>query len=92
MSKFSVGEICEVTNDAGRPWQDCEIIAIGNPQGIECSPTCNGDYTINVPSCRNPWRDSTVWLIEERNLRKKRPPADYIPLSVRDIFKIGETA
>jgi len=67
MSKFAVGEICEVSAITGQ-WFECEII---ENRGYPIKPT--DDYTILIPNRPSDEPDKS-WGIAEKFLRKKRPP------------------
>ena len=87
--KFEVGEVCEAWCHpnkrhlvGGAEW--AEVVLLDYSRDVDMF-----ELDVKDPHQKNGFRN--LWT-NERNLRKKRPPADYIPLEVRDLFKIGETA
>ena len=80
--KFEVGEVCEA-QESPLVWIEVTLLSMtGRIGAISKTPV----WSCIATMC------GSSGLVAEACLRKKRPPADYIPLSVRDIFKIGETA
>ena len=85
--RFEVGEEIELRSRTGAfsGWVDRVVM------GIEPSrPQAWIDY--GVPVGTTLYFFETGLFATADYMRKKRPPADYIPLEVRDLFKIGETA
>lgn len=85
MSKFFVGEVCEAR------------VGPKNRQELGCGEWIEVtllSYSNNMWETDIPIKHFVLkhkWA-QEQNLRKKRPPADCIPESVRNIFKNEVTA
>lgn len=72
MSKFSVGEVCEVHSAAG--WVECSVVATpGMIKQYKDADVPQNSYLIEVPGIVNQICGQ-VWSATEEHLRKKKPP------------------
>ena len=91
--KFSVGEVCECRSLKGRfdGWRECVILRYGSEADKYISKIhAHLGEPFYLTSTEG--FEGMLLFSAESTLRKKRPPADHIPESVREIFKIEVTA
>ena len=66
--KFEIGELAEAYWVERGIWVECTI--------LKYDDKIMGDYYINVPDRPNLYYKDDLWRIQERRLRKKKPPQE----------------